>query len=48
MGEKVHGREGKSPEKKLRVLIFYEVEKEDCIRLFLGGGLGSSHPLKKA
>jgi len=48
VGDKVHSQEGNSPEEELRTLIFHEMGKEDLYGDGLGGGLGSSHPLKKA
>lgn len=46
--EKVLDRKGKSPENKLRSQNTNEVEKENICKKELGGGTGSSHPLKKA
>jgi len=48
MGDKVHSREGNSPDRKLRSLNYNEVKEGGKKLRQLGGGLRSSHPLKKA
>jgi len=48
LGAKVQGREGNSPDRTLRSLNDFSVRKEVKQLKQPGGGLGGSHPLKKA
>ncbi len=47
-GAKIISLKGKSPDRKLRSLSNLLVVKKVMTRRQPGGGLGSSHPLKKA
>jgi len=48
MGDKILSREGNSPDRKIRSSNYNEVNKDVLKQRQLGGGLRSSHPLKKA
>jgi len=48
MSAKIHIQEGNSPDYKLRSISRYLVDKILYNDVYPGGGLGSSHPLKKA
>ena len=48
MGEKIHGREGKSPDRQLRSQNVYSVVKDVEMEKQPGDWLRSSHSLKKA
>ena len=48
LGAKIQSREGNSPDRTLRSLSNRLVEKEVIELRQPGGGLGSSHPSKKA
>lgn len=48
VGDKLHSREGNSPDHQLRSLSIRSVVKEVKIHRQPGGWLRSSHPLKKA
>ena len=48
LGAKVQSRKGKSPDRTLKSYNIYLVVKDVIEQSQPGGGLGSSHPLKKA
>ena len=48
MGDNVHARKEKSPDRQLRSQNLYEVGKDVELSKQLGGWLRSSHPLKSA